>query len=313
MPAILISYRRADSSAIAGRIFDRLAAHYGEASVFMDVDHIPFGIDFRAHLQETLQRTDVLIAVIGRNWLGNSADGAARMHEKTDPVRVEIETALERKTPIIPVLVDGARMPQSADLPAEFGNFAFLNAAEVATGRDFRAHMERLIGAIDRAAGIAGSRPASPSARGRAQSTAGGAEQKPAGKVRPTEAVRHFLVPLVLLLVAHHVIINALDLNTAYLWIASGIIPLAFGGGLFWLGGRGAGPAFAFAIALGVVAVAGMTVSQSLSSGDPIMPQTRFEWWDNANVAALVALSFLAGHALARGAHAVLGRKLGKS
>jgi hypothetical protein len=148
MPAILISYRRADSSAIAGRIFDRLAAHYGEASVFMDVDHIPFGIDFRAHLQETLQRTDVLIAVIGRNWLGNSADGAARMHEKTDPVRVEIETALERKTPIIPVLVDGARMPQSADLPEEFGNFAFLNAAEVATGRDFRIHTERLIRAL---------------------------------------------------------------------------------------------------------------------------------------------------------------------
>ena len=241
MPAILISYRRADSSAIAGRIFDRLAAHYGEESVFMDVDHIPFGIDFRAHIQETLQRTDVLIAVIGRNWLGKSADSAARMHEKTDPVRVEIETALERKTPIIPVLVDGARMPQSADLPEEFGNFAFLNAAEVASGRDFHGHVERLIGAIDRAAGIAGSPPASRSTTGRTQSTADGTEQKPAGKFRPAEAVRYFLVPLVLLLVAHHVIINALDLNTAYLWIASAIIPLAFGGGLFWLGGRGAG------------------------------------------------------------------------
>lgn len=313
MPAILISYRRADSSAIAGRIFDRLAAHYGEELVFMDVDHIPFGIDFRAHIQETLQRTDVLIAVIGRNWLGKSTDGAARMHEKTDPVRVEIETALERKTPIIPVLVDGARMPQSADLPEEFGNFAYLNAAEVASGRDFHGHVERVIGAIDRAAGIAGSPHASRSTTGRTQSTADGTERKPAGKFRPAEAVRYFLVPLVLLLVAHHVIINALDLNTAYLWIASAIIPLAFGGGLFWLGGRGAAPAFAFAIALGVVAVAGMTVSQSLSSGDPIMPQTRFEWWDNVNVAALVALSFLAGHALARGARAVLRRKLAKS
>ena len=312
MPAILISYRRADSSAIAGRIFDRLAAHYGEESVFMDVDHIPFGIDFRAHIQETLQRTDVLIAVIGGNWLGKSADGAARMHEKTDPVRVEIETALERKTPIIPVLVDGARMPHSTELPEEFGNFVYLNAAEVASGRDFRTHMERLISAVDRAAGLARSRPASPSTMARTQSTAAGAAREPASKFRPAEAVRYFLVPLVLLLVAHHVIINALDLNTAYLWIASAIIPSAFGGGLFWLAGRGAGPAFAFAIALGVVAVAGMTVSQSLNSGDPIMPQTRFEWWDNVNVAALVALSFLAGHALARGARAVRG-KLRKS
>src|SRR5208282_4219137 len=152
MPTIVISYRRSDSSAIAGRIFDRLTAYYGEESVFMDIDHIPFGIDFRTHIHEILQRTDIVLAVIGANWLGNNTTGAARMHEPTDPVRVEIETALSRGTPIIPVLVDGAKMPNSTELPVEFGNFAFLNAAEVATGRDFRNHMDRLIGAIERAA-----------------------------------------------------------------------------------------------------------------------------------------------------------------
>lgn len=150
MPTIVISYRRSDSSAIAGRIFDHLTTYYGEESVFMDIDNIPFGTDFRTQIHETLQRTDIVLAVIGANWLGIGAGGAVRMSEPTDPVRVEIETALSQKTPIIPVLVDGAKMPDSAALPTEFGNFAYLNAAEVATGRDFRTHVDRLIGAIDR-------------------------------------------------------------------------------------------------------------------------------------------------------------------
>jgi len=309
MPTIVISYRRADTSAIAGRIFDRLAAHYGEDSVFMDIDDIPFGIDFRDHIHETLQRTDVVVAVIGPNWLGLGADGAARMQDRTDPVRVEIETALGRKTPIIPVLVDGAKMPPSTDLPAEFGNFAFINAAEVASGRDFRTHMQRLIGAIDRAA-AGGAAPASAAtavtAAPAATVTAG--EESPR-RLWPADAVRYLLLPLVLLLVAHHVIVNMLDLKSADLWIASAVIPLAFGAALFWLSGRGTGPAFAFAIPLGLIAVAGMTLSQSLNSGDPILPQTRFEWWDNFNIAALIAFSYLAGHALARGARALARRQ----
>jgi hypothetical protein len=303
MPTIVISYRRADTSAIAGRIFDRLAAHYGEDSVFMDIDDIPFGIDFRDHIQETLQRTDIVLAVIGPNWLGLGADGAARMQDKTDPVRVEIETALGRKTPIIPVLVDGARMPPSADLPGEFGNFAFLNAAEVATGRDFSTHMQRLIGAIDRTT-TGGAAPASGATAAPATAVAAGEESL--RRLSPTDAVRYFLLPLVLLLVAHHVIVNMLDLKAADLWIASAVIAFASGAALFWPGGRGAGPAFAFAIALGLVAVAGMTLSQSLNSGDPIVPQTRFEWLDNFNIAALIALSFLAGHALCRALRAML-------
>ena len=149
MPTIVISYRRSDTSAIAGRIFDRLAAHYGEDSVFIDIDNIPLGVDFRTHIQETLRRTDVFIAVIGVNWLGVSSSGTARIQENTDPVRMEVQTAVERSTPIIPLLVDGAKMPNSTDLPSEFGNFAFLNAAEVVTGRDFRTQMDRVIAAID--------------------------------------------------------------------------------------------------------------------------------------------------------------------
>lgn len=304
MPKIAISYRRADAAAVAGRIFDRLTARFGENAVFMDVDRIPFGTDFRAHIQETLQRTDVLIAVIGADWLGISADGAARMNEKTDPVRVEIETALQQKTPVIPVLVDGAKMPDSRLLPAEFGNFAFLNAAEVSSGREFRNQMDRLIGAIDRI--------------GAPQATAEGlrvpTDTIHAGVAEANNAVRkpwhagvapYFLVPLVLLLVAHYsILIN--NLSNDYLWLAATAIPFVFGFAQFWAGSRGAAPATAVALALGVTGVCGMTISESLVSGDPILPQDRFEWLDNMQFAAAIALCFVAGYGLARALHSAV-------
>ena len=149
MSRIIISYRRADSAATAGRIFDRLTSHYGDDAVFMDVDKIPFGTDFRQHIRKVLADSDVLLAVIGPSWLGKASDGTSRIKDEADPVRVEIETALRQKTRIIPVLVDGADMPSIADLPDALRDFAYLNAAPIDVGRDFRAHMERLIRSID--------------------------------------------------------------------------------------------------------------------------------------------------------------------
>lgn len=306
MPKVAISYRRSDS-ALAGRIFDHLTAHYGAKSVFMDIDNIPFGTDFRTHIRDTLVRSDVLIALIGANWLGIYPDGRIKMQEKTDPVRVEIETALENKVAIIPVLLDGAQMPKSTELPQELGNFSFLNAAEVTSGREFRNQMERLIGAIDLT--ISPSSPIQPLAT-KPDRPKGQAEQaKSAWRV---DTLRYFFLPLVLLLVAHHVIVNALDLDSAYLRIACAVVPFAFGFTFFWVGAGSAGTAGAFAIALGLVAAAGMTVSQSLNSGDPIMPQTRYEWWDNINFAAIIALGFASGAVLARVFRAGFRWKVGR-
>jgi TIR domain len=307
MPKIAISYRRADSSAIAGRIFDRLAAHYGEHSVFMDIDNIPLGVDFRSHIRETLQRSDVLIAIIGANWLGLGADGVARMNDSTDPIRLEIETALRGNTPVIPVLVDGVKMPDSAALPAEFGNFAFLNAADVSSGRDFRTHMERLINAVDQilagGASVAFARPLTTAGRVAAANT---------GRSIPggwgIELLRYVAIPLVLLLVAHYaILINNLD--NRYIWLAATVIPFAFGFAFSALKEHSAAFAITAAIALGLFGVAGMTTSESMISGDPILPQGRIEWLDNLQFAAAIALGFLAGHVLARAAHTLLRRK----
>ena len=149
MPHIIISYRRADTDAIAGRIRDRLASHYGDSSIFMDVDSIPFGIDFRVHIKEALASNDILIAIIGPKWLGHGRGGSLRIMEETDPVRIEVETALKSGSAVIPVLVAGAGMPDPSELPEGLKDFAYRNAAEVELGRDFNQHMERLIRSMD--------------------------------------------------------------------------------------------------------------------------------------------------------------------
>ena len=149
MSKIIVSYRRSDSAAITGRIFDRLIDRYGEESVFMDIDRIPFGTDFRHHIQDALRDADLLLAVVGPTWLGKTADGRSRIQDEADPVRVEIEAALRQGLAVIPVLVDNAPMPGAADLPESIRDFAYINAAPIDVGRDFRQHMERLTRSID--------------------------------------------------------------------------------------------------------------------------------------------------------------------
>jgi hypothetical protein len=147
---IVISYRREDSKWIAGRIFDRLVSHYGRNKVFMDIDNIPLGTDFREHLRQTLDRCDILIAVVGPNWSGTNNTGGSRLPEEADWVRMEIATALEKKVPVIPLLIDGTRMPKPSDLPEDLRAFAFRQAVSIDTGIDFRVHMKRLTKSIDR-------------------------------------------------------------------------------------------------------------------------------------------------------------------
>jgi hypothetical protein len=149
MPTIVISYRREDSGWITGRIFDRLEAHFGKGHVFMDIDAIPVGLDFREHIQEVLDRCDILLAVIGPRWAGTQEDGQSRLADEADWVRLEIETALAKKIPVIPALIDRSRMPKASDLPESLRPFAFRQAADIDSSRDFHAHMDRLIRSMD--------------------------------------------------------------------------------------------------------------------------------------------------------------------
>jgi len=152
-PKIVVSYRRTDS-AMAGRIFDRLAQHFGKANLFIDIDNVPFGVDFRKHIDDALQSSDLIIAIVGEKWLGPQASGKFRIMNEADPVRVELETALRRNITVLPVLIDGTSMPDAGDLPEGIRDFAYRNAIEVESGRDFNVHIERLIRAMEQILGI---------------------------------------------------------------------------------------------------------------------------------------------------------------
>jgi formylglycine-generating enzyme required for sulfatase activity len=149
MPKVFISYRRSDSQDVTGRIYDHLERRFGAENVFFDVDSIPLGVDFREHLDEAVGRCDVLLAVIGDSWL-ESRDGERRLDDARDFVRIEIESALRRGIPVIPVLVGRAAMPAEQELPESLKPLAFRNAAEVRSGRDFGDHVARLIRGIER-------------------------------------------------------------------------------------------------------------------------------------------------------------------
>jgi hypothetical protein len=150
MPQMFLSYRRDDATGVAGRIFDRLVAEYGKESVFMDVDTIPPGTDFRGHLFNVLQQCDLMLAIIGPRWRGRARGKHGRIDEADDYVRLEIETALRRDVRIIPVLVDDTPMPAPAKLPRAIVELASRQAVAVRSGASFHADVDRLIGAIGR-------------------------------------------------------------------------------------------------------------------------------------------------------------------
>jgi hypothetical protein len=148
---IFISYRRADTVDITGRIFDWLSSHFGDGSVFMDLTTIPVGADFRLYLKGWIRTCDVLIAIVGPRWLEEytkrlTAPGPALGR---DFPALEVEEAMAQGIPVIPVLVRDAVMPPPDSLAAGLQPFSYLNATKVESGRDFRAHVDRLIDAIE--------------------------------------------------------------------------------------------------------------------------------------------------------------------
>ena len=188
-------------------------------------------------------------------------------HENADPVRVEIETALERKLRIIPVLVDGARMPASSELPSEFGNFAYLwHAAEVLTGRDFRSHMDRLVDAIDRSMTAGSQRLATGRAViGFRTQAAFAASVLPEKSLDATDALRYLAVPAWSCCLSPIMSSSMSSISTRNICgCQSSLLPFGFGFALFWLDCRGAAKAGHLALrsrGSGFVAVFGMTVS----------------------------------------------------
>lgn len=143
---IFISYRRDDTAYVTGYINDRLCAEFGAESVFTDVDNIALGVDFRTVLDETVGQCQIFLAVIGENWLtARNSDGVLRLQDPSDFVRIEIESALQRNIPVIPLLVGGTKMPSKDELPDSLQDLAFRNGTLIRPAPDFHGDIDRLV------------------------------------------------------------------------------------------------------------------------------------------------------------------------
>jgi hypothetical protein len=136
MASIFISYRREDTAPYAGRLIDRLAREFSDGQVFMDIDNIEPGDDFVEVIDERLATCNVVIALIGREWLRcKDKAGQRRVDQPDDFVRMELTRALARKIRVIPVLVAAADMPTSNDLPEDLKPLSNRHAIELSDAR----------------------------------------------------------------------------------------------------------------------------------------------------------------------------------
>jgi tetratricopeptide (TPR) repeat protein len=143
-PRIFISYRRDDAAGDAGRLADHLHRRFGATHVFLDIDTIDPGTDFVQVLRVSLEQTAAMLVVIGPRWTSlRGADGTRRLDDENDFVRLEVETALGRSLPVVPVLVQGATLPRKEDLPASLAPLATRQVA-VLDHAEFHVDVERL-------------------------------------------------------------------------------------------------------------------------------------------------------------------------
>jgi hypothetical protein len=143
---IFISYRRDDSRYQARMIYDAFARGLPRENIFMDVDTIAPGVDFVRVLEGWVSQCEALLVLMGPHW-SNSTDPKTRkrrLDNSKDYVRIEIRGALSRDIPVVPILLDGAELPDETELPDDIK--PLLNRhAEYVDFRTFDTDVQRLI------------------------------------------------------------------------------------------------------------------------------------------------------------------------
>lgn len=146
---VYLSYRRDDTSAQTGRLYDTLSERFGEGRIFADIDTISPGLDYVDVIDRAVGSAGVVLAVIGRHWLdARDSAGRRRLDDPNDFVRAELATALRHDARVIPVLVDDAEMPTANDLPPELAPLARRNAL-VVSSRSWQSDVGRLGSTIE--------------------------------------------------------------------------------------------------------------------------------------------------------------------
>jgi hypothetical protein len=129
---VFISYRRGDARDFAGRLADRLREEAQIDQIFLDVDGIEPGEDFKSKIDKAIRQSAACLVLIGKEWTGKSASNApARIYDQNDFVRLEVREALNSPVKVIPVLVNGATMPEAEELPEDLARLSNLNAVSV--------------------------------------------------------------------------------------------------------------------------------------------------------------------------------------
>src|SRR3954471_1637022 len=147
---IFISYRRNETDFPASWLYERLAAHFGPDYVFKDVDSIELGDDFAEVIANAVGACDVLLVLIGAQWLAITDEaGRRRLENSDDFVRLEVEAGLQRKVRIIPILIGRARMPGEHELPASLGKLVRRQALALDSTR-FEADTRRLVRVVEK-------------------------------------------------------------------------------------------------------------------------------------------------------------------
>ena len=143
---LFISYRRDDSQDVVGRIYDKLVAAFSPEQVIRDIDSLIIGRPFPDALNDAVSQSEVVLVIIGKNWLtASDSDGARRLDDAGDFVRMEIERALAAGKHVVPVLVSNASMPLAKDLPESIRSLVNQHGIQVRPDPDFHGDMDRLI------------------------------------------------------------------------------------------------------------------------------------------------------------------------
>lgn len=141
-----LSYRRSDSATLTGLISEGILNRFGRGSVYMDVDSIPLGVNFRAHIVAALADCRACLAIIGPTWLNaTDAAGNRRLDDVDDPIRVELETALRIDRLVVPILVEGAVIPSRSELPEAMRALSSKNGFPLRRGPEFMSDTQRLL------------------------------------------------------------------------------------------------------------------------------------------------------------------------
>lgn len=280
MPIIVISYRRQDSRDITRRVYENLVRRYGKKSVYMDIhSNLPSG-DYRAQVRQAVHRALVMLTVIGPRWIGPRPNAVARIFDPDDPVRIEVETALANRRSVMPVLVNGAGMPSEADIPQSLKALPYLHAIEINGAKELsQATLKPLFAAID--------------------------------KLNATFWLLYvsiyLILPSVLLLLGDYLILFKFDLDPLLLRLAIFAISAALGVGLCLQVGFRTIAAFISGTVVGLVSVIGMlAINSALSSRfstfglREVIPSTTREWQEAVEYFLTIALTTLAGNAIAR-------------